>query len=126
MEIDKEELSKLIRHNLRWCPYGPRICHKVLDCFVVGSVAKGCATAESDLDIALVIAPVKGKTAIEYTEQYYNRWETLAIANGIEAAEKSKPHFNGLPLDFQFFYSEPGKGGQSDMLPDNYSKIEVF
>lgn len=76
---------------------------------VVGSVAKGTATAASDLDIAVVIQPVRGKTSLQLTEDYHGRFTD----------NRFKPQWNGRTVDFQFFYPE-------DSELEGYAKITLL
>jgi predicted nucleotidyltransferase len=66
----------------------------VLGAFVVGSEAKETARSNSDLDIAVIIPPVMGKTALRYTEEYHSHFPN----------DETKPCWNGRRVDFQFFY----------------------
>lgn len=76
--------------------------------FIIGSEAKGNATNGSDLDAAIVISPIKGKTSIQYTENYHSYF----------TKEYEKPHWNGRCIDFQFFY-------ETDKELISYEKIEL-
>lgn len=82
-----------IREQLRYN------CHswlrtKILEAYIVGSRAKGTAIAKSDLDIALVVPAKKRVSSLRMTENYH--------ANFTE--ESQKPKWNGIVVDFQFFY----------------------
>jgi predicted nucleotidyltransferase len=81
---------------------------KVLGAFVVGSEAKGTARPDSDLDIAIVIEPIKNKSSLKFTDEYHSRFMD----------ERWTPKWNGRKLDFQFFYPD-------DTDLDGYSKIEL-
>lgn len=63
--------------------------------FLAGSTVRGEATPESDLDILMVIPPVRGKRAITVSEQYHARF----------THDHQKPHFQGRLVDFQFYYA---------------------
>ena len=64
--------------------------------YIVGSVARGDASPHSDLDIAVVIHPVRGKSALQFTANYHSRFPTDA----------AKPQWQGQRVDFQFFYPD--------------------
>ncbi len=74
-----------------------RVKYKVLDAKIVGSVARGVAKPTSDLDIAVIIPPVRGKESIKVTRNYHDKF----------TANWQMPHWNGRIVDFQFFY--PGE-----------------
>lgn len=95
-----------IKRTLRESLYAPRRVN-VLAAYIVGSVAKGTARDDSDLDIAVVIPRVRGKTSIQYTEAYHAKFP----------CDAAKPVLEGRCVDFQFFY--PGE------LPDSYAKIPL-
>jgi predicted nucleotidyltransferase len=73
------------------------IYYDVLEAYVIGSYAKGTATRESDLDIALVIPP-QGIPALKLSERYHACFEF----------NEYKPKFSmgewDVIVDFQFFY----------------------
>jgi predicted nucleotidyltransferase len=99
-----KDLRRLLRYN---------IIHQfkkhIIKAYIVGSETKGTATASSDIDIAVVFEPIKGKTAIQYTEQYHNHFND----------EHFTPKWNNRKLDIQFFYPE-------DKELETYSKIELL
>jgi predicted nucleotidyltransferase len=64
---------------------------------------------DSDIDIAIIIPKVKGKTALKATEQYHSRF----------TANHQMPHFHGRRLDFQFLYED-------DKSLLNYAKIQLL
>lgn len=97
------KVGSLMRNN-KWVK---RNC-EIISAFVVGSVAKGTAGDDSDIDIAIIIPKVRGKTALKFTEQYHARF----------MSNHQMPHFNGRRLDFQFYYE-----GDASLL--NYSKIKL-
>jgi len=88
-------------------PYAPMRVN-VLDAFIVGSTAKGNGTEESDLDIAVVIPPVRGKSALAVSEAYHQKFFT----------DDQKPRWIGKRVDFQFFYP-------SDPELESYAKIPL-
>lgn len=85
-----------------------RTRYKILGAYVIGSEAKGLARPDSDLDIAVIIPPVRGKTALQITEYYHSKF----------ADERWKPKWNGRIVDIQFFYS-------TDAELASYSKIPL-
>lgn len=98
-----KQVKSLLRNNL----VAPTR-RKVLSACIVGSEAKGIARPDSDLDIAVVVEPVRGKTALRLTEEYHGKF----ISN------RFKPTWEGRRVDVQFFY--PG-----DTELGTYSKIEL-
>ncbi len=81
-----------------------RVRYKVLDGYVVGSEAKGTARPDSDLDIAVIITPVRGRSALQISERYHAQF----------ADDQWKPHWNGRVVDIQFFYpDDPELAGYS-------------
>ena len=70
---------------------------KVLRAFIIGSMAKGTAQPNSDLDIAVVIPAKRRVSALNLTEKYHFR---------MGMAKASYPSFNGKRLDFQFFFPD--------------------
>lgn len=95
-----------IKRTLRLSLYAPRRVN-VLAAYIVGSVAKGTARPDSDLDIAVVIPPVRGKTSLAYTEAYHAKFPS----------DNVKPDYDGRRVDFQFFY--PGE------IPASYAKLDI-
>jgi predicted nucleotidyltransferase len=98
------KVGSLMRNN-KWVKRN----YEIKSAFVVGSVAKGTAGDDSDIDIAIIIPKVKGKTALKATEQYHSRFTT----------NHQMPHFHGRRLDFQFFYED-------DKSLLNYAKIQLL
>lgn len=98
------KIASLMRNN-KWVKRN----YPIIKAYVVGSVARGCATTQSDIDIALVIAPVKGKDALRVTEDYHGRF----------SRDYQKPHFKNRRLDLQFFY-------ENDPALANYTKIDII
>lgn len=97
-------VRKQLRNNFA-CPL--RV--KVLKAAAIGSVARGCPSPSSDLDIAVVI-PVKRRiSALQFSERYHQK---LGRSGG------SQPSFHGRSVDFQFFYP-------SDAALTGYSKVEL-
>ena len=85
----KAKVGSLMRNNL-WV----KRKYEITDAFVVGSVAKGTATPDSDIDIAVIIPSVRGKSSLQVTEQYHSRFYE----------NRQMPHFKGRRVDLQFFY----------------------
>jgi predicted nucleotidyltransferase len=87
-----------------------RFRRPVIGMYLVGSRARLDREhrADSDVDIALVIAPVRGKTSLRVSENFHARY-------GSDAA---KPAHEGKRVDFQFFY--PG-----EIEAEGYSAIEL-
>lgn len=83
------KVSSLMRNN-KWVTRN----YRILSSFVIGSVAAGTAGDDSDIDIAIIIPKVKGKSALKVTEHYHARF----------TANHQMPHFDKRRLDFQFFY----------------------
>jgi predicted nucleotidyltransferase len=107
--MEKTEIPsiKWIRRNLKQnvVPfYG-----EVLNAFVVGSVARGNAGPDSDLDIAVIIKRQRGGiSSIKFTDRYHSRIRF----------DSWKPKFNDRIVDFQFFY-------ETDSELETYAKIDV-
>ena len=96
-----------VRGELRYSVYAP--CRrKVLAAYIVGSEAKGTARLDSDLDIAVIIEPVRGKSSLQFSDIYHSRFPS----------DETKPKWNGRRVDFQFFYPD-------DPELANYSKIPL-
>ena len=68
--------------------------YPILRAYLAGSVVRGEASPESDIDILLVIPPVRGKSALKVSEQYHSRFEL----------EAQQTHYKGRVVDFQFYY----------------------
>ena len=98
------KVGSLMRNN-KWAKRN----YEIKSAFVVGSVAKGTAGESSDIDIAIIIDKVKGKTALKVTENYHSRF----------TSNHQMPHFHGRRLDFQFFY-------EGDNSLTNYAKIQLL
>ena len=81
----------------------------ILDAYIVGSIAKGTANQDSDLDIAFIIYPVEGKTSLQLTESYHQKFTN----------DSQKPTWNGRVVDVQFFYKD-------DSELKNYTKIKLI
>jgi predicted nucleotidyltransferase len=96
------KVTSLLRNN-KWAKRN----YNILSAFVVGSVAKGTAVDDSDIDIAIIIPRVSGKSSLKITEHYHSRY----------TANHQMPHFHGRRLDFQFFYENALIG---------YSKIQLI
>ena len=76
-----------------------RVREKVLAAYVIGSVARGTARANSDLDIALVIPSKRRISALRLSERFHLK---MALTGGIY------PTFLGRRVDFQFFFPDAG------------------
>lgn len=83
---------KWIKSTLKNSCYAPTNV-KILAAYIVGSEAKGTAKLDSDLDIAVVIMPIRGKTSIQKSSEYHNKFR----------CDSQKPRWNGRMIDFQFF-----------------------
>jgi predicted nucleotidyltransferase len=86
---------KWVKRQLRTNLYS-RVNHDVLDAFIVGSEAKGTAKDDSDIDVAVIIPKVQGKSALQVSERYHSRF----------MKESQKPTWDGRVIDFQFFYQD--------------------
>jgi tRNA nucleotidyltransferase (CCA-adding enzyme) len=67
---------------------------KVLEAYIIGSVAKGTSHKDSDLDIAIVIQAKARKSSLKFTEHYHAKF----------TCGSQKKKWAGLTVDFQFFY----------------------
>ncbi len=94
-----------IKNRLRWGT--PRVRHPIRAAYFVGSRARNDKSPkpDSDLDIALVIPRIRGKTALQFSDEFHQKQRTL-------------PEWDGVRVDFQFFYAD-------DPELAGYSKIEV-
>ena len=97
-------LKRELRYNLT-----KSIRPKIIKAFVIGSEAKGNSNPNSDLDIALIIPIVKGKTSIQYTESFHSHF----------ISESQKPRWNNRIMDFQFYFED-------DYELNEITKIELF
>ena len=97
-------VKSLLRNN-----HGRRYRGEILGCYIVGSVAKGTSTEASDIDIAVVIPKVRGKSSLKYSEEFHQRY----------LSESCYPRVGGKKIDFQFFY-------ESDSELSDYSKIPII
>lgn len=84
---------KHVRAMLRQNPH-VSCREKVLEAYIIGSVAKGTNHKDSDLDIAIIIQAKARKSALKFTEQYHAKF----------TCESQKKKWAGLTVDFQFFY----------------------
>ena len=82
---------------------------KIKDMYIVGSYAKGTYNENSDIDIAVIMEPIKNKTSLQFTEYFHSKYKT----------DKAKPKFNGKIIDFQFFWT-------TDNMWKKYSKIKII
>lgn len=101
--INLKTVKSLLRNN-----NGRRYRGIIIQAFIVGSVAKGTAKPESDLDIALVIPAIRGKNSLRYSEEFHQRYRN----------DFCYPKHAGRKVDFQFFYV-----GNKELA--DYSKIEI-
>ncbi|NIT56383.1 MAG: hypothetical protein GWN00_09170, partial [Aliifodinibius sp.] len=60
--------------------------------YIVGSEALGKAKSTSDVDVAIVIPSIKGKTALKISEEFHQKFG------------RNLPIWNNRDVDFQFFY----------------------
>ena len=73
--------------------------------FVVGSFAKGTQNPNSDIDVLLEIAPIKGTTAEEWAESRRNQIRKYFMQNNITGINDSiHPRWNGRRIDIYFTY----------------------
>jgi predicted nucleotidyltransferase len=77
--------------------------------YIIGSEAKGTAKENSDLDIAIIIEPIRGKSSLKKTEEYHQKFTSTIF----------KPKWDNRIVDIQFFY--PGCPELS-----TYEKIKVY
>jgi predicted nucleotidyltransferase len=84
-----------VKHQLRSNLWS-RVEYPVLDAFIIGSEARGTARAGSDIDVAVVIPPVRGKTALQVSERYHGKF----------TSSSQYPEWEGRAVDFQFFYPD--------------------
>lgn len=96
-------LRKELRYNLT-----KAIRPKILKAFIIGSEARGTATPKSDLDVAVVILKIRGKSSIQYTENFHSQF----------ISEKLNFKWRERKLDFQFFF-------ENDEDLDGIPKIEI-
>jgi predicted nucleotidyltransferase len=96
-----------IRTRLRYDLVHP-VRRKILGATIVGSEARGVARPGSDLDVAVVIPRVRGKSSLQITDDHHARY----MSNNL------KPEWNGRVVDVQFFYPD-------DPELARYDKIEL-
>jgi len=99
-----KKLRSILRNNII-----VPLRRKVIEAYIIGSEAKGTANENSDLDIAIIIEPVRGKTALQLTETYHSKF----------SSEQFVPRWNGRKIDVQFFYPE-------DEELKKYQKIKLI
>jgi predicted nucleotidyltransferase len=80
-----------------------------INVFIIGSYARNENKEESDLDIAIVIPTIRGKTSLQYSANYHSCF----------THNRQKPSWHGIVVDIQFFYV-------NDAELDDYPKIELF
>ena len=98
-----KQLKSILRSNII-----VPLRRNIIEAYIVGSEAKGSAKPGSDLDIALVVEPVRGKTSLQLTELYHSKFSN----------EQFAPKWKGRKIDVQFFYIE-------DSELETYSKIKI-
>lgn len=85
---------KDVRSMLRFNPVAS-VRDKVLEAYIVGSVAKGTNGDGSDLDIAVIIPAKKTVSDYKFTVRYHQKF----------MQDNHKPHWQGMRVDFQFYYN---------------------
>ncbi len=88
-----------------------RVRRPILAAYLIGSQATGKARPDSDMDVALVIVPVKGKDSLHYTEAFHHHYRS----------NREMPEWNGRRVDFQFFY--PGEVRLAEAIEIAQSKV---
>jgi predicted nucleotidyltransferase len=97
-----------IQNQLRYPLCGPAFRRRILNAFVIGSEARGLAKPGSDLDIAVVIPPIRGVDSLKLSERYHQHM----------AGDHCVPEWEGRKVDFQFFYP-------TDPELEQYQKIPI-
>ncbi len=92
---------KWVKNQLQYCS----MWLPILDAYIIGSEAKGTASPDSDLDIAVIIGDVSHSTSIRFSEDFHSEQIEL-------------PDWQGRQVDFQFFYPD-------DPEIKEYSKIPL-
>lgn len=100
----KKQIVSILRNNLY-----ARTDKQILGIYIIGSEAKGTAKEKSDIDVAIIIPPIRGKTSLQYTEMFHEKYPSDDV----------KPKWNNRPIDFQFFYPD-------DPELNQYEKIKIF
>lgn len=117
MELEALTLAE-VRRALRRNPVHS-VRRKVLAAYVVGSCARPDKEArpDSDIDVAVVIPAFRRKSALRFTEEYYEKLSRRARTP--EACERlGRARLVGRLVDFQFFFEGcPALAG--------YSKIAI-
>jgi hypothetical protein len=96
-----------VRHFLRYNAY-VSYRTKVLEAFIVGSVAKGTSHKDSDIDIAVIIPRKARKSSLKVTEHYHARF----------TCDSQKDKWQNKQIDIQFFYED-------DPVLKEYSMINL-
>lgn len=84
-----------VRRELRynWRSHTRR---RVLAAYIIGSEAKRTSGPDSDLDIAVVVDRVRGRTSLQLSSYYHSKFMNVS----------EKPNWQGRVVDFQFFYPD--------------------
>lgn len=98
------KLKSTLRNNIIF-----PLRRNIIEAYIVGSEAKGTANENSDLDIAIIVEPVRGKTSLQLTEAYHSKF----------SSEQFVPRWNGRKIDVQFFYP-------TDEELKSYQKIKLI
>ena len=96
-------LNSALRNNLQ-----KPVRRKILNAYIIGSYAKGTNSKNSDLDIAIIISPIKKLTSLQYSNLYHTYFIN----------ENQRIKWNDVIVDIQFFYP-------NDAELENYIKIEL-
>jgi predicted nucleotidyltransferase len=103
---DIKKVRSLLKNN-KWS----KSKRHVIRAYVVGSYAKGTASGESDLDIALIINKSPNKNSLKLSEYYHSKF----------MINSNMPHFKGVRVDFMFYFEDEEK----DIINDfSYVLIE--
>jgi predicted nucleotidyltransferase len=82
-----------------------RLRKKVIRAYLVGSFAKGCAHAESDVDILLEVTPSRDRTAAELEDYYRQALRQYFVTHDIRGKRDDlHPNWCGRRVDVYFTY----------------------